>query len=72
MAQVEALARRPDLRFFHWEIEFPEVFFGFVDADERQLKHKDQIAGRARRGSMSSWAIRRMSARRRSSRSRRS
>jgi hypothetical protein len=43
VAQVEALAKRPDRRFFHWEIEFPEVFFGFIDADERQIKHKDQI-----------------------------
>jgi Eco57I restriction-modification methylase len=24
---VETLALRPDRRFFHWEIEFPEVFF---------------------------------------------
>ncbi len=44
IAEVEALARRPDRRFFHWEIEFPEVFFGFVDANERQIKHKDKIA----------------------------
>ena len=43
VAQVEALARRPDRRFFHWDIEFPEVFFGFIDADERQIKHKDKI-----------------------------
>lgn len=43
VAQVEALAQRPDRRFFHWEIEFPEVFFDFIDADERQIKHKDRI-----------------------------
>lgn len=43
VAQVEALAQRPDRRFFHWEIEFPEVFFGFIGADERQIKHKDKI-----------------------------
>jgi hypothetical protein len=43
VAQVEALAQRPDLRFFHWEAEFPEVFFGFADADERKLQHKDRI-----------------------------
>jgi hypothetical protein len=43
VAQVETLAQRPDRRFFHWEIEFPEVFFGFIDADERQIKHKDKI-----------------------------
>jgi hypothetical protein len=41
--QVEGLAQRADLRFFHWDIEFPEVFFGFVDADQRQLRHKDEI-----------------------------
>ncbi len=44
LEEVETLARQPDRRFFHWEIEFPEVFFGFVDANERQIKHKDKIA----------------------------
>jgi hypothetical protein len=43
VAQVETLARRPDRRFFHWEIEFPEVFFGYIDGGERQIKHKDKI-----------------------------
>ena len=37
------LPRRPDRRFFHWEIEFPEVFFGFFDPDQRQIKHKERI-----------------------------
>jgi hypothetical protein len=41
--QVEELSNRPDRRFFHWEIEFPEIFFGFADAEHRQLKHKDKI-----------------------------
>jgi type I restriction-modification system DNA methylase subunit len=44
VGEVTTLARRPDLRFFHWEIEFPEVFFGFEDANERRLKQKDRIA----------------------------
>jgi len=43
VAQVEALAQRPDRRFFHWEIEFPEVFFGFADVGERQIRHKDRL-----------------------------
>lgn len=43
VAQVEALAQQPDHRFFHWDIEFPEVFFGFSDADQRQIAHKDKI-----------------------------
>ncbi len=43
VAQVESLAQRPDRRFFHWEIEFPEVFFGFIDANERQIKHRDKV-----------------------------
>ncbi len=42
--QVDELAKRPDLRFFHWDIEFPEVFFGFEDADGRRIKHKDRLA----------------------------
>lgn len=41
--KIETLACRPDLRFFHWEIEFPEVFFGFADASQRQVKHKDVL-----------------------------
>jgi hypothetical protein len=41
--RVEALARQPDRRFFHWEIEFPEVFFGFADLQERHLKHKNEM-----------------------------
>ncbi len=42
--QVAELVERPDLRFFHWDIEFPEVFFGFEDVDERRIKHKDRFA----------------------------
>jgi hypothetical protein len=41
--QVEVLAGRSNLHFFHWEIEFPEVFFGFADANHRQVKHKDLL-----------------------------
>jgi hypothetical protein len=44
IAEVEAVDQKPDRRFFHWEIEFPEVFFGFIDSGERQLQHKDKIA----------------------------
>jgi hypothetical protein len=43
IANVESLAQRTDRRFFHWEIEFPEVFFGFADVGRRQLKHRDEI-----------------------------
>ena len=42
--RVEPLARQPDRCFFHWEMEFPEVFFAFCDAGGRQLKHKNEIA----------------------------
>jgi hypothetical protein len=41
--RVEVVAGQPHLRFFHWEIEFPEVFFGFADKDQRRLKHKTEI-----------------------------
>jgi TaqI-like C-terminal specificity domain len=41
--QVEALASRADLRFFHWELEFPEVFFGYADASQRQVKHRNVL-----------------------------
>ena len=44
VAEVEAQARQPDRRFFHWDIEFPEVFFGFADRDERQIKPREKIA----------------------------
>jgi hypothetical protein len=43
VTMVEALAQQSARRFFHWEIEFPEVFFGYLGTDERQIKHKDQI-----------------------------
>jgi hypothetical protein len=43
VAQVDALANRSDRRFFHWEVEFPEVFYGFADAGQRQIKHKERI-----------------------------
>jgi hypothetical protein len=41
--RVADLARRPYLRFFHWDIEFPEVFFGFTDASQRHLKPKSEL-----------------------------
>ncbi len=41
---VTALARQADRRFFHWEIEFPEVFFSFADSNQRQLNHKNEMA----------------------------
>jgi transcriptional regulator with XRE-family HTH domain len=40
---VEELAKLRDRRFFHWEIEFPEIFFGFIDENQRQITHKDRI-----------------------------
>jgi hypothetical protein len=43
VAAVKTIAAEPHVRFFHWEIEFPEVFFGFADKDQRQLKHKDEL-----------------------------
>lgn len=42
--QVEGVAERPDHRFFHWEIEFPEVYFGFIEQDRQQVKHKNRIS----------------------------
>jgi hypothetical protein len=44
VADVEALASRPDLQFFHWEIEFPEVFYGFEDRQQRHIRHKNEIS----------------------------
>lgn len=44
VTEVTATASDPQLRFFHWEIEFPEVFFSFRDVDERQIEHKNRIA----------------------------
>ena len=40
---VEGLAKQIDRRFFHWEIEFPEIFFGFIDDDHRQIRHQAGI-----------------------------
>jgi len=41
--QVEEVAQQRDRRFFHWEIEFPEIFFGVVGTSGQQVKHKDRI-----------------------------
>jgi hypothetical protein len=43
VAEVAALAHRPDLRFFHWEVEFPEVFFGLRPGTQDRLEHRDRI-----------------------------
>lgn len=43
VGQVGKVARQRDRRFFHWEIEFPEIFFGVVGASGQQLKHKNRI-----------------------------
>jgi hypothetical protein len=46
--QASQLGRRADLRFFHWEIEFPDAYFTFVDPGQRQMKPKnDWIPGSA-------------------------
>lgn len=42
--KVRQLAQQPDRRFFHWEIEFPEVFFAVSGATGQNIKHKDEIA----------------------------
>ncbi len=41
--RVTALSQQPDRRFFHWEIEFPEVFFDFADREQRHIKHKNGL-----------------------------
>jgi hypothetical protein len=41
---VEEIASKVNLRFFHWELEFPEVFFGFADKDQRRLMHKSELS----------------------------
>jgi len=43
VAQVERLASQPDRRFFHWEIEFPEIFFEPSGATGQFVQHKDEI-----------------------------
>ena len=43
VALVEKLARRPDRRFFHWDIEFPEAFIGFFDPNKSKIMHKERV-----------------------------
>ncbi len=43
VSKIEALASGTGCRFFHWELEFPEIFFGFADDNPRYFKHKDRI-----------------------------
>jgi len=47
--KVRELAQQPDLRFFHWELEFPEVFYGFHAADQHRLENRNE-AGPGSRG----------------------
>ncbi len=47
VADTEGIGARPELEPFHWEIEFPEVYSGFADADQAQLKHKAAIAAKS-------------------------
>jgi hypothetical protein len=41
LPRIEELAN--EHRFFHWEIEFPEVFFGYISEHRRQIRHKNEI-----------------------------
>jgi len=43
VALVKELARRPDRRFFHWDIEFPEAFIGFFDPNKSKIMHKERV-----------------------------
>jgi hypothetical protein len=43
VAEAMELAQRPDRRFFHWEIEFPEAFFDLIDDSTLQIEHKDKL-----------------------------
>jgi type I restriction-modification system DNA methylase subunit len=43
LPKIQEMAADPARRFFHWEIEFPEIFFGFLDRYQRQVTHKDKI-----------------------------
>jgi hypothetical protein len=43
VAEVEVLSQRSDRRFFHWEIEFPEVFFGFTGIAGQRIQHRERI-----------------------------
>jgi hypothetical protein len=46
--QARQLGQRPDLRFFHWELEFPDVYYTFADPGQRQMRPKnDWIPGSA-------------------------
>lgn len=44
VAEAERLARDRGLHFFHWDLEFPEVFFGTSDDDLRRLRHSARLA----------------------------
>ena len=44
LAVVERLARSQDLRFFHWELEFPDAFFGSDYGDPRRVRPRNDIA----------------------------
>lgn len=49
-AYLKALQVAKDLRFFHWEIEFPEIFFGFAELScEADSQYSKRFQTSARR-----------------------
>ncbi len=42
--KTESLSSDPVLRFFHWDLSFPEVFFGTSEADFNRLRHSQRLA----------------------------
>ncbi len=43
-AEVATLAKQAARCFFHWEVEFPEVFFGLAEGTTELIRHKDRMA----------------------------
>ncbi|HEY3966840.1 MAG TPA: Eco57I restriction-modification methylase domain-containing protein, partial [Planctomycetaceae bacterium] len=43
VADAEQLGARRDLKFFHWDTEFPEVFYDFPQHETQRVLHKDEL-----------------------------
>ncbi len=46
--QAERVAREAGHRFFHWDLEFPEVFFGTKEEDLHRVRHAHRLSDQTR------------------------
>lgn len=48
VARAEEVARDANHKFFHWDLEFPEVYFGTRDEDLQRVRHSHRLSDPSR------------------------